>query len=223
VLVSVDLLFTLTQEAARQGREHAAKIRLSYKADPNIQSKHTGYTPLHFAAQRDYQSLAIVLVEHHADPNLPDKQGCTPLHECAKFGSLQTARALMIRGEVLLLVASSYCTVLPVWPGFCVPCLFYRCPVLTSSLLLLLLWCAPESGADAEQLDKHGFSCQFYAQKAGHTDVANLLPIVAEPDLLKLLKKEPNYESEVRAVKALAKKGKKGKGKGKDKAKGKKK
>lgn len=48
-----------------------------------------GYTPLHFAARLEDASALAVLLEHGADPNIPNDKGVTPFHQYFLQGEIK--------------------------------------------------------------------------------------------------------------------------------------
>ncbi len=59
----------------------------------------TGYTPLHSAATRNQESLALLLLVNGADINAKTDEGCTPLYLAEKrgMGEGYTHAASMLR------------------------------------------------------------------------------------------------------------------------------
>lgn len=64
--------------AAKDGDVEAVKKALEEGADINGKTI-TGFTPLHFAADRGYRELAKILIDKDADINAKDDSGQTPL------------------------------------------------------------------------------------------------------------------------------------------------
>ncbi|KAL1424368.1 hypothetical protein MTO96_020293 [Rhipicephalus appendiculatus] len=58
-------------------------------------------TALHYACSRGSAECASVLLQAHANPNLTDAQGRTPLHWVARCGSLAVAELLRANGALL--------------------------------------------------------------------------------------------------------------------------
>jgi ankyrin repeat protein len=52
---------------------------------------HRGYTALHWAIFYGRESVASYLLEHGADPNIPDRDGETPLMLCAAARAMDEA------------------------------------------------------------------------------------------------------------------------------------
>lgn len=58
-------------------------------------------TPLHSAAAGGHTMIVKMLLEHGADPNIPEQGGFTPLHAAAQNGDVETIRALLLGGADL--------------------------------------------------------------------------------------------------------------------------
>jgi ankyrin repeat protein len=58
-------------------------------------------TPLHSAAAGGHTRIVKMLLEHGADPNIPEQGGFTPLHAAAQNGDVETIRALLLGGADL--------------------------------------------------------------------------------------------------------------------------
>ncbi|KAJ7424937.1 Ankyrin repeat and protein kinase domain-containing protein 1 [Pitangus sulphuratus] len=85
---------TLLHLMVIQGNVEKVKFLLSCKANVNSQVG-CGYTPLIMAVQKRLPEICSVLVEHGADPNVPDEDGWTPLHFAAQNGDDRTVRLLL--------------------------------------------------------------------------------------------------------------------------------
>lgn len=76
------------------------RLVVDAKADVNITStvRNGGFGPLHLAIQQNNYTMANALIEMRANPNLPSYKGVTPVHECAKFSTIQMLRMLLAAG-----------------------------------------------------------------------------------------------------------------------------
>jgi ankyrin repeat protein len=91
---------TLSPYLVAVSRGDVAEVRRlidSGRADPNERGHH-GRRPLHYAAYRDREDVAKLLLEKGAEINTADRFGETPLHAAAFFGSLNVVRLLVDRG-----------------------------------------------------------------------------------------------------------------------------
>ena len=61
------------------------------------------------------------------------------------------------------------------------------------------LWLLSVAGTDAAATDAAGFSAAYYAKKAGHAALANMLP-APRFDLWQQLQSEPHYEQNMAAI-----------------------
>ncbi|NXK37132.1 ANKK1 protein, partial [Piprites chloris] len=85
---------TLLHLMVIQGNVEKVKFLLSCKANVNSQVV-CGYTALIMAVQKRLPEICSVLIEHGADPNVPDEDGWTPLHFAAQNGDDRTVRLLL--------------------------------------------------------------------------------------------------------------------------------
>lgn len=82
--------------AARQGNLPIMRLLLDeYKATPNLATKKYNRTSLHMAAMKDHTDAIQCLLRHHAEINVQDSGGWTPLGYAIKF-------ELWNAGEILL-------------------------------------------------------------------------------------------------------------------------
>ncbi|XP_028833291.1 cyclin-dependent kinase 4 inhibitor B [Denticeps clupeoides] len=80
--------------AAATGDARRVQSLLQSGADPNRVNKF-GRTPLQ-VMMAGSAAVALLLLQHGGDPNLPDRStGDTPLHDAARGGFLDTVRALV--------------------------------------------------------------------------------------------------------------------------------
>lgn len=59
-----------------------------------------GFTPLHWAADRNFHDIAKLLLDAEADTDLPDQDGLTPLHYAAIKGSLECAQLIIPKADI---------------------------------------------------------------------------------------------------------------------------
>ncbi|NXU88279.1 ANKK1 protein, partial [Xiphorhynchus elegans] len=85
---------TLLHLMVIQGNAEKVKFLLSCKANVNSQVV-CGYTPLIMAVQKRLPDICSILIDHGADPNMPDEDGWTPLHFAAQNGDDRTVRLLL--------------------------------------------------------------------------------------------------------------------------------
>jgi ankyrin repeat protein len=75
------------------------KIAALIKAGVWLDETDEGETALHWAVSRQRTEIVTTLLEAGANPNVPDNDGYTPLHDVAEMGDCSSARAML---EVLL-------------------------------------------------------------------------------------------------------------------------
>jgi ankyrin repeat protein len=76
------------------------QVLLDYGADVNSKNEYR-ITPLDFASQfghRNDARVARLLIAHGADPNIPEQNGCTPLHRASMNGRIEIVRLLIEYG-----------------------------------------------------------------------------------------------------------------------------
>lgn len=56
---------------------------------PRVQQQHVFWLQLHMACASGYKEVALLLLEHGGDLNVPDNQYWTPLHLAAKYGQVK--------------------------------------------------------------------------------------------------------------------------------------
>ena len=54
-----------------------------------------GETALYWAVSRQHTEIVTILLGAGADPNVPDNDGYTPLHDVAEMGDCSPARAML--------------------------------------------------------------------------------------------------------------------------------
>lgn len=89
---------SLLQNAANDGRLHAAAILIESGADVNFRGGSLDLSALHYAAYRNNSGMTELLLDSGADPNIAAKDGERPLHTAAFAGDLQIIRALLEAG-----------------------------------------------------------------------------------------------------------------------------
>ena len=87
--------YTVLMYGSSLGRDRAVNILLKANANPNLQKKDGGNTPLHMAARKGHSDIITNLLQANANPNLPSDDGTTPLHMTAKEGHLISAINLL--------------------------------------------------------------------------------------------------------------------------------
>lgn len=101
-----DLHYTPLALAAWSGRSDVLQVLLlaGAAAGINQRDREEGITPLHAAVIvcRDWESASpdnvFHLIAAGADPNIPDRDGWTPLHSCAFYHLTQLIPALLAAG-----------------------------------------------------------------------------------------------------------------------------
>jgi len=67
--------------AAARGNKTICELLIDFDSSINITDRENGFTPLHWAVSKNHVDLIqFFCVKHKANPNLPDKDGMTPLH-----------------------------------------------------------------------------------------------------------------------------------------------
>ncbi|GKV00222.1 hypothetical protein SLEP1_g12955 [Rubroshorea leprosula] len=86
--------------AAYNGDLHQLKALIGAGADPN-KTDYDGRSPLHLAASRGFEDIALFLIKKGVDINVKDKFGNTPLLEAIKNGQDHIASLLVEEGASL--------------------------------------------------------------------------------------------------------------------------
>lgn len=91
--------FTPLGIAAHFGKEEIARLLLTHRADPNIESKN-GYHvyPIHAAISNSNDSICKMLIEAGADVNVLQLGRITPLHLAAQQGNIDLIILLLEQG-----------------------------------------------------------------------------------------------------------------------------
>ena len=90
--------FSPLSDAAREGNVAQMRTLLGQGADPDEFSGSNGWTPLMHAIHKNQIASVTVLLDAHANPNLPTLSGQTPLMMAAGYGQVATVRLLLKRG-----------------------------------------------------------------------------------------------------------------------------
>ncbi|NXY03849.1 ANKK1 protein, partial [Pteruthius melanotis] len=90
----------LTQLHLAHGDDRTARLLLDHRARVDAQER-DGWTPLHLAAQNDFENVARVLLSRQADPNTQEVDGKTALHVAACFGHVGLVKLLASQGADL--------------------------------------------------------------------------------------------------------------------------
>jgi ankyrin repeat protein len=102
-----DILLTSTRQCLIQ----ETKLLLEAGANPNLQEKYAGNTPLHIAADKGNFELCKMLLEFNANPNVQDERfGCTPLHLAVSKGKFKICRMLLDYGADMHVKTTSHQT-----------------------------------------------------------------------------------------------------------------
>ena len=80
VAANVGMFGAALSQQHEQPRQKVLNVLLSRGADINVKDAEQGGTPLHVATTANNLRNVEILLAHHADPNLTDTSGQTPLH-----------------------------------------------------------------------------------------------------------------------------------------------
>jgi ankyrin repeat protein len=114
VVPGVPHALDLAIKNAARGDTSVVDLLLESKWRPNVNYIDTApdnrHSPLFDAALRTSRTarLAVRLLHCGADPNLPNKDGMTPLHSAAKFNSAKMVKQLLDRGRANPNVRSTF-------------------------------------------------------------------------------------------------------------------
>ena len=125
-----------------------------------------GRTPLHIAAEKGYDDIAIFLVENGADVNFTDANGNTPLiFIIHKTGNLEITKRLIAKGAAVNVQNRTGETALmyAAWRGH-------------SEIVELLV----EHHANATLKNRQGDTALTLAESKGHLDIVRMLQAVME-------------------------------------------
>ena len=151
---------TALMGVSRRGNEPAVDILLQYKANPNVADTKDGNTPLRLAAEKNYVSIVVKLLENGALPNTVDKLGNTATVWAAFWGQTGAVRALHAGGADINLAGSGGMTAL-MWT------VFWREKDTTRVLL--------ELGADTSMVADNGNTVLTWAALRGDVELVQLL------------------------------------------------
>jgi ankyrin repeat protein len=76
-------------------RNDPEKIAALIKAGVWLDETDEGETALHWAVSRQHTEIVTMLLDAGANPNVPDNEGCTPLHDVAEMGDCPPARTML--------------------------------------------------------------------------------------------------------------------------------
>lgn len=142
--------------------------------------------------------LLQLLISYGANVNAltdPRFGGLSPLHIAARYDSLDAGRILLASGaNPNLASAGGASTVL------------HECAKFGS--LAFATWICSVPGMDLAATDSAGFTAGYYARKAGNKSMLKLFPAASalKYDLWSQLEREPHYEQNKAAIKALMEK-----------------
>lgn len=92
-------LYQAVSNYSRYGRDDTIiRMLLTYGAAPNQLVLDSSRAPIHLATQRGYFPIVKLLLEHDANPNLPNEHGETPLHLAAGLGFVNITEELLSYG-----------------------------------------------------------------------------------------------------------------------------
>jgi len=76
-------------------RNDPEKIAALIKAGVWLDETDEGETALHWAVSRQHTEIVTMLLDAGANPNVPDNDGYTPLHDVAEMGDCSPARIML--------------------------------------------------------------------------------------------------------------------------------
>jgi ankyrin repeat protein len=109
VFAEIAEIFTRWKERAREGqrpghrpalmyavmRNDPEKIAALIKAGALLDETDEGETALHWAVSRQHTEIVTMLLDAGANPNVPDNDGYTPLHDVAEMEDCPPARTML--------------------------------------------------------------------------------------------------------------------------------
>ena len=108
---------TALMGVSRRGNEPAVDILLAYQANPNVADTQDGNTPLRLAAEKNYVSIVVKLLQSGALPDTVDKLGNSAVILAALWGQTEAVRALHAGGANINLRGAGGLTAL-MWAVF---------------------------------------------------------------------------------------------------------
>jgi uncharacterized protein len=75
-------------------RNDPEKVAALIKAGVWLDETDEGETALHWAVSRQHTEIVVMLLDAGANPNVPDNDGYTPLHDVAEMGDCPPARTM---------------------------------------------------------------------------------------------------------------------------------
>jgi len=85
--------------------------------DPNQTDSEFGTTPLHYACKLNYPDVALVLLQHGANPNAESEIDENPIHCCIQNGNAEMLDLLMSNGADARYTTDLGETVFDNWPN----------------------------------------------------------------------------------------------------------
>lgn len=82
----------------RNGEIEKVRLLLKKGANPNMIDERSQMSLLHTAVDNNKIDMVNLLLEYKADPTIPDNQGITPIHHCAKESHLRILASLIRHG-----------------------------------------------------------------------------------------------------------------------------
>ncbi len=165
-------------------------------ADVNTVDPITGKTPLIVAVCHNSFAMCSLLLTYGADPNLRSGSqffgGSTPLHIAARADTSTKLAELLIEAGADVNARDALTGATPL----------IEAAKRGSHAVIVALG---KHSADSRLVDRFGWSPQYYAKKAGHTAIAERLPVVAF-DTWAAISKHPEFQDNMKAVLASVKK-----------------
>lgn len=81
--------------ACREHHHDLARVLLEHKCDPNLQEKVMGKTAIHMVAGTGDDKMCLLLLSQHADVNIVDNEGNTPIYVAAQEGHKELRELLL--------------------------------------------------------------------------------------------------------------------------------
>lgn len=90
---------TLLHWASINNRKELVKYYLGLGAEVNAIGGDLQSTSIHWATRQGHLSMAVLLMQHGADPSIMDGEGCNCLHLAAQFGHTAIVAYLVAKGQ----------------------------------------------------------------------------------------------------------------------------